>query len=468
MTVTIPFFRNKTIQDNVTKQPRRIPRIDKTESLQCNKELTYGLYHNQYAGIRLGASLAYAPIAVPVFFMGLPTITSEDTKTNDRLKDLCKEFSLQMSALHTETHRDGTVWVFPFYSSSDRKLHWEYIPDESVTDIIRNIDTNEIIKIVTKESLVLSTGENTTLNSVRTRVFTKTKVTETFEGAVPDGELHKPIRTNVAGILPINFTNNLDLNEVRGHSDYERIISDLKDYHDIDLARSVMLAKYKTKMLINLASGSSLETFLSNNGYKDINDIDTAAMDLLIMQNQDTIDFKSPELSAYQAYSEALAGKFKKIVEASGVPEIAWGLKTTGNHATSDEQMFTLSKFIESKQDQKTEKYRILYKASLQILSIAEMSMYQSENIKVEWGRLDAVSIEKKAEILVKFATAIKTLVDGGVATENQIFELWKEYYPEETTETIQEFNLGLSMMAKYKQYRDASYRDTQDVILND
>ena len=58
------------------------------------------------------------------------------------------------------------------------RLHWEIIPDGSVTDIIRSIETGVIIKIVTNEQLTVTVDDNKTVVVNRKRVFTREKIVE--------------------------------------------------------------------------------------------------------------------------------------------------------------------------------------------------------------------------------------------------------------------------------------------------
>ena len=68
------FKKKPTIESsNVIKGLARMPvSKDWTDQYTVNSELTRGLYHNTYPGMKLAGGLAYPPIAIPVNFMGLP------------------------------------------------------------------------------------------------------------------------------------------------------------------------------------------------------------------------------------------------------------------------------------------------------------------------------------------------------------------------------------------------------------
>lgn len=454
------FFNRTATNENKIRQ-RRMSRgvVDWTESIVVDRDVTYGLYHNEYNGMKLAGSLAYAPIAVPVWFMGLPVPESDDERVQQMLDSLTEDFSTLMQQIHTECHRDGTIWVWPYFSAEKRKLMWEIIPDTSITTVMRDIKTGDVSKIIAEEQMSISIDDMTTGNVVRKRTFTRDMIkTEWTQSTLIGVTLENEIIPNIARELPIHFANNADASEVRGHSDYERIIYDLKNYHDIELAQSETLAKFRPKLIINTKQAS---TWLANNGYNGISDIDVSKADLFLNVEGESVDIKFAD-NAYQAYESALKRTFRKIVEGSVVPEICWGIKVEGNLASAEEQMGLLLLFVEDKRGQKTAAYKRLFTASVRLMSVASMQATNPE-IEVKWGNLDKLSAKTKAEVFKAFAEGAARLVDGGAATKQQLYELWNNLYPAATIETYDEFVQGLSEMAKHKQFRDADYDMARD-----
>jgi len=450
---------------NVTKfSPRRPAPRDWTDDLVVNKELTKGLFHNTYPGMKLAGGLAFAPIAIPVWLMGypVPSPVEEDESASEDIEYLLDHFKTEMKQIHLQCHRDGTIWIFPKWVASLNKLIWEFIPDPSVSDIIRDIETGEIVEIIVDELLGIKIGENKVVYVRRKRYFTTKKITELWlEGKdqVPK-ELKSKTYRNIAGILPVPFSNNKDAEEVRGYPDLERIITDLKSYHDIDLQRSNMLAKFQPKMVQRVNDPAS---WLSNNGYTDINQIKVYDLDVIINKGEvEATEFQSLDFSAYTAYEGALKQKFQKIVEASGVPEIAWGLKTTGNNASVEESMASLVKFVIDKQEQKTNQYEKLFFASLSLYRMATIGG-SGVPLKIKWNDLDAVSDATKATVFKGFAEAVGVLVKNAAMTKEQLLNLWTQLYPKATKEEYDIFVLGLSDMAQHVQYTNASYSETLD-----
>jgi hypothetical protein len=451
--------------EDKTRQPARIPiSYDWTDNYPANTDLTRNLYHNTYPGMKLAGGLAYPPIAVPVWFMGVPTpkpVDENDEATTEELEELVKMFSLDMQQIHTECHRDGTVWIWPHWSAKLGKLIWEFIRDDAISAIVRDLDTGEIVEIITDEEILVQTAYQKTGTVRRRRTFTREKITvEWLTGkTILKTELKDRSMRNPTGILPIPFANNGESGYIRGHSDYERIITDLKDYHDIDLARSTMLAKFNPKMIQEV---KNVDDWLTNNGWATIADIDIAKTDLIInLAEQEKTSFEFPE-NAHEAYGSALKQKFQKIVEASGVPEIAWGLKTEGNRASVEESMGTLIKYVHDKQDRKKEPYKDLFLASLKILRAVSM-VEALPDIEITWNDLDAVSDEVRSQIFGNFCKGVAEITKSATVTKQQLFNLWKGMYPETTEENYDEFVKGMSEMGAHNQWNSASYTEALD-----
>lgn len=457
------WFKSKKTIDSAqkTKQDARRPvNIDWTDSLACNTELTAGVYHNSYPGLKLAGGLAFPPIVIPVWMMGLPIVIVDNDEDQSIIDNILIDRHSQLIQLHIECHRDGTIWVWPKWSAKKNNLVWEYMPDSTVSDIIIDMETRDIVKIITDEEIQITTGYNTTAYIRRRRHFTKSRIDVFYmsgKSAIPEGLKDKSVR-NPLGNLPIPFPNNKDLNSARGHSDLERILPDLKDYHDIDLQRSYLLSKFSPKQVQTVKSPADWKT---NNGLSSINDLDIATIDFILNMPDEKTEFVYPQ-SAYEAYSETLKQKFRKIVEASGVPEIAWGLKTTGNHASVAESMSSFIQFVHNKQQQKNEPYKKLFEASLSLMKAAKFGKNNNE-IKISWNPMDSVSDEVKSIVFKNFAQGMAALTQSAAITKQQQFELWKKMYPDATEEDLSEYIVGISDTAGHNRANSASYAEFLD-----
>jgi len=448
-----------TRKENPTRQSKRNPNsIDFTDSMQCNSALTFGLYHNQYTGMKLAGALAFAPIAVPVWFMGLPIPETANEADQQLLRNITEQFSTFMEQLHVACHRDGTVWIWPFFSAIDGLLHWEMIPDASVVGIVHSVQTCNVIRIITNEELTVTLDDERTATANRRREFTREKVTETWTGQKLPENLTSGTMRNMSGELPIAFANNAEAMATRGHSEYERIIYDLKDYHDIDMMQSATLAKFNTKMISTVKNA---DEYLKNNGYADISEINVASSDFFMNVEGEKTELLFPT-NAYQAYESALKRKFRKIVEGSGIPEICWGIKVEGNLASAEAQMGLLVQFVKDKREQKTKPYQRLFAASMRLMGIVAMQPVSSD-IVIKWGALDELSAKTKAEVFKAFAEGVAALINSAGVTKEQLYHLWDSLYPDTTRETMDEFIVGIGRMGKHKQWKDASYVEVMD-----
>ena len=440
------FKSNKNNGDN-TKTARRWTTaavVDWTNNLSCNTSLTRGIYRNTYQGMKL-AGFGFNVINVPVSFMGLPIVSVPgDDESTEIMQDLATEYRRQLRSIHTQCHRDGTIWVYPEYKKA---LSWRMIPDDIVSKIDMVLDEERMVRVETTEEITVSMAGSDTANTVTKKViYTESEVVTTYTGS---GAPADSIVVNTAGILPVPFANNADVNEIRGHSDYERILADLKNYHDIDLAESTALAKFKTKMVQHV---SNWKDWLSNNGFSssgsDIDTLDIGAQDLIVNQTDEKTEFVHPS-GAVEGYETKLKTIFHKLVELSGIPEIAWGLKTEGNLASVEENMAILMQYCADKQEQKITPYTVLFNASARLMAQA-FKLPEGVEVEISWDALDATSEATRAEIFKQYADAISSIVNVAGMTQNQLFNLWRAVMPSITEDEFKDWQKGTRWMISH------------------
>jgi len=459
------WFKTKEETTNPTKQsPRRPKPLDITEQPQVNKTLTYGLYHNSYPGMKLAGAMAFTPIAVPLWFMGIPTPTAGDDAVDKELAEISEMMARHMKQIHLQCHREGTIWIMPKIDARTRALVWEFISDDAVVDIIKDLNTGEPVQIITDEEITLSIGEEKQVTVRRKRYYSRERIDVRWvsgAGQVP-GVLRDQSMRNPLGILPIPFSNNSDGDEIRGHSDYERIISDLKNYHDIDLKQSTFLAKFEPKLGLHV---TNVDDWLVNNGEEkgSLSTLDVFERDILFFVKDETGEYLFPE-NAMEAYDKKLQQIFRKLVEGSGMPEIIWGTKVEGNHASAQENMNNLVKFVEDKREQKADSYKALFSASLRLLRLATMTADSLPAIKIKWNNLDSLSDETKAKIFRDFAQGLAFVQSAASGTKEMMWNMWKRMFPGVAPEKLNEFILGISDMAKHKQFAATDYAIIADM----
>lgn len=451
-----------------TKRGTRRPvKKDWTEDYTINLELTKGLYHNQYPGFKLSGGLAYPVIAVPVSFMGFPVIKTNDDNdktTNEKLATIVERFIMDMKKIHIQSHRDGTCWIYPKYDRESGEVVLEFIPDDTITDIVKDMNTGKVIALYTDERITIKTGYNSTASARRIRIFTAQKVEVMYKevqgstnGVIRDKSMRNPI-----GILPIPFANNSDGQEIRGYSDYERILSNLKNYHDVKLSEAEILAKFKTKMI--LKGLDNVADWLDQNALDDIDDLDIRDHEIFFNVKNEELDFKVPERTT-EGHHLSLKNDFRLIVQGSGIPEIVFGVKTEGNANTAEEQMASLIHFVKDKKRAKVRPYEMLFMAIMRLYQIVEpANRYQADNLVVEWEDLDAVSDKVKSEIFKNFAQGLASIMSVAALTKQQLFELWKQNFPNATKENYDEFIIEIEAMSAFKRITSASLQEGMEM----
>ncbi len=451
------FFRLK--QKNKEYAPTHIARktrsaTDTTESYQCNAALTQGLWHNTYPRLTLAAGLAHPIIQIPVSFMGLPSPTSDDEATTAELEGLVVAFATQMRNIHIQCHRDGTIWILPVWNVEAGRLVWEFIPDETVTDIIKDSVTGEIKEVWTQESMTVSTTFDKTATYIRKRHFTKDKLIITYSDVQGDASVKNTAYRNPLGVLPIPFANNADFGNARGHSDYERILPLLTQYHDLGRASAVTLAKFKPKLVVKV----------DKDGRKDWekDDLDIESLDLMVVGPDDAVELLTPDRST-DPYLKMQEQIFLTIIESIGIPELFLGGMATGNHASVEESMTSLIRLVRNKQNQKNRAYEALLTASLNIQRMVALNRQPAGNVLMGWAELDAVSDKSKAEIFASFTKGIATAFASGVMTKAQAYGLWKQMFPGVTESTLEEYIEGIRDTAQHNQYNGAGYTEALD-----
>src|SRR6266403_5104117 len=107
------FFWNlsKAQQDNVNPGRRRIQtpaNTDMSELNAANEDLLIGLYEGTYPGLKLASALAFPIVFVPVSFMGMPTPSSEDPKTQALLTEIMEDAQQPLNRVFTRRAIVGT------------------------------------------------------------------------------------------------------------------------------------------------------------------------------------------------------------------------------------------------------------------------------------------------------------------------------------------------------------------------
>ncbi len=448
-------------QNPLKNYNRRPNPIDLSEAWVINDALAIGLYQGSYPGLKLASALAYPIVFVPVSFMGLPVPTSDDPKVQELLDEILESATTTLQKLFLLRRIVGTSWIWPNWDARLGRINHELIPNASVVDIIRDLDTGEVLQIITDEQITVKKSENQTGIVQRKRYFTRASVRVEYSGDAPANLVSRQSR-NPSGIMPIPFANDVLDNSLRGQSVFGRILADLKNYHDTDLKWSETLVKFNVKM-VQTITASPAQWFAQNPQFGDASDFDVSSADFLMNKfGEEDTKFVFPDAAVTDAFDKKLSQTFYKIVEGSGVPEMAFGLVSTGNHASAEEQMTVLANTVEDDRTQICDPVYAYFSACLRLMMGATMTQGDPE-FDLTWNDLETVSQEVKSKIFQSFADGISKLQGVAAMPLETLHGLFKTTFPKATESDFAKWRTSLDAAAKYKQFQSASYIDALD-----
>jgi hypothetical protein len=442
---------------------RRPNPVDLSESWVINDDLAIGLYQGSYPGLKLASALTYPIVFVPVSFMGLPIpkAKSKDPKTQEMLDAIMASATTTLQRLFLLRRIVGTSWIWPNWDAKNGRIYHELIPNASVVDIIRSIDSGEVLQIITEEQITVKVAENQTSVITRKRYFTATSVRVEYTGDVPANLVNRQTR-NPSGIMPIPFANDVLDNSIRGQSVFGRLLSDLKNYHDTDLKWTQTLVKFNVKMVQSITAKPA-DWFEQNPQFGDADSFDIEKAELLMNKHgEEETEFVFPEAAMTEAFEKKLGQNFYKIVQGSGVPEMAFGLVTTGNHASAEEQMTTLANTVRDDQTQIDAPIHEYFAACLRLMAGATMTQIDPE-FDHGWNDLEVVSQDTKAKIFQMFSDGVSKLAGAAAMPLETQHKLFLMTYPKATEADFEAWRTGLDKAAKYKQFQTATYIEALD-----
>ena len=86
-----------------------IGRRDLSYPLSANEELTTGLYHGTYPGLEKASPLARIPINIRVSMIGIPSFTSEDERTQDKIGEIIALMNREIKIIKWAYLNNGTT-----------------------------------------------------------------------------------------------------------------------------------------------------------------------------------------------------------------------------------------------------------------------------------------------------------------------------------------------------------------------
>lgn len=428
--------------------------------VQANEDLYRGLYHGTAKGWQFASPLCYIPINVLTVMMGYPTPEADEGPYKDATQAALTYIMDELSTRVIPTHRGslitGNAWRWPTFNAklSDSKgnpgaIALDALPDSIVCDILQDVQSGRIISILTDELIRLKTGENQIMITERKRRYDMDRVTTKWLGPRP-ALAEDSIVLNVAQMLPENFANEPNEGEVRGHSQFERVLRTFKDYHDLAFRKSETLAKFVPKLIQEVDNCATWRTENHLESDEDFLAFDPASADFILSRTGNKSEYLFLPADATASIEKAMETDYILVVEGSGIPELFWGPLATGNHASTDSDILLATEFAKSKQGELGPHWYNVFVGALRQLSIARGEQYG--DFKVKWGRFSMVSPEVRSKMLLSWAQAASAFVNSGSCTKEQLFAMWQDLYPDYSAMKPEEFIAGINDMALFKQ----------------
>jgi len=287
-------------------------------------------------------------------------------------------------------------------------VRWKHIKPETVYKYIVDPDTNDLKALITKETITYYRENGKLSIYSEQKTYTEQKIIISRSGSPPENINKSEIKRNPVKMLPIVFANNRESGEIEGNSDYERIISYIKAYSEINKSAHETLINIGPKLV---QYASDIDKWLAQNGYDSTSDVDISTVDFIgNVYEKEKTEFIIPQ-KIIDGHLSLMKNGFINMVEATGIPEIVWGVKMQGNHASAQEQMGVLLSFVDDKQRQAEVPYYQLMRATLLLEAIAN-TQKAPENIIISWNDLDSLNEVERSEIFKNWSDGLAKLLE--------------------------------------------------------
>jgi hypothetical protein len=448
-------FGGKRKVDADKKEARSIRTRDATGTIVANVELLDGLYYGEIPALQLASPLALVPANTPVSLIGIPMPTADDDVTKGRLKRITTEYADDFPTIERTKLIHGTAWRWARYDAKNMKAVWESIPDDSIEALEVDVVSGEIVAIYTHDIYNVSIDRDKTKKKERYRKITRERINVKWVGGMTQhgnstvfGETSS---VNPFGHMPRPFGHDCKDGAWRGHSVYGRNLRLFKAYHEVMLQQIRILAEFNPKLVHNV---SEVKEWMKNNGYTGIDQVDEDVFSsrfFLNKMSEEKTEMVYLSSDATKSHDDALDRITRLLISGSNVPELFWGGLATGNAASTDTQKDQVVQYIQSLQTEDSTQYEGLFNDTLEILSFVEM--WQYSKCKMSWDKIDMLSEETKAKVLNTVAAGIGTIVTTAGGTKDDIYFLWKKFYPDLPEKDIEAFVDGIKETAKHKAF---------------
>lgn len=439
--------------------------VDLTFPDTVNYDLAMDLYYNRKAGYKLGAFFCYSIIATPLTFMGFPHFDVEDWERvdnqewwEDRFKFYNENMMISKQDIQKLCHITGTVGVFPWFDLKAGYVKLYFIKSKYITDIYTNPDTQELTGIRTEIDYTFTWDDNKDYNFSEVRVYTKSTIKVTRIGGIPPGVRGSETKRNPTGELPVFFTNDREPGEFEGHSDFERVISLVKAYSEINLTAHEESANMRAKLVQKV---ENKDLWLIANGFSNIDDVSIENTDFIVNVGEETTEILVPA-NLVDNHIKLMSVDFWNIIQTSKIPEIFWGLEAAGNYASAGKQDKFGMAFIKAKQHQADPPYRQLANNIMKLDALA-YNQTVPEDIICSWDDFDSLTETERAEVFDKWASGIQKLTESHAIDLQGVHEMLLQLTKKGITEKYEEFKKQIEEYGTLRAMLEQEYGGMRD-----
>ena len=427
------------------ERPNRPQSVDMTGGLPANADTLYGLFYGDVAELQFASPMAYTPVTVPRNLIGIPTPKAPDKKTQDAVKIILDDQSEECPIIVQTYLLIGTAWRWCRWSQKLGRVIWEAIPDQNVTDIEIDLDTNEINVVWDHVMIKYIDGYNQVKYAERKRRIGRDYIQIWWTNSSNNSELKNVKMNNPFGFIPIPFGHECKEDEWRGHSIFGRNLRLFKSTHDIQRGRDEILAKFKPKLA---QQTSNVNEWLKNNGFNSLNDVDPFEDDFYInTADQEKTEFLYLPADATRQHTEAINANNMLIVIGSGVPELFWPGLATGNHASTETQKDLGISYIHDLRRELNRAFTQLFNQTLTIKGFMEQTSYSE--VRNGWDQFEMVSKEVQARIFQLFTQGLGTIIQNASMGYDDIKYFIDKFYPDMPERTRKKIKDGMYEMLK-------------------
>jgi hypothetical protein len=291
------------------------------------------------------------------------------------------------------------------------RLVWEAIPDDAITQIVVDPDSGEILELYVDEYIYFNKRYQALEYGRRERHITRERVSERWRGSIN----RQVVYPNPFGFLPVPFGRDCWEGEWRGASVFARALRLIRATHDISYKRDEILATFTPKLVQTIAGGQAqVAQWRRHNALTDDKPFDPYGMDFVINQDGDRTEFLNPG-DMTSGHNAAIRDNERRIIIASGLPQLFFGELSTGTQAGGETQSKVAVDNVKDEQAGLLKPTLELVNQSLTIL--AHLRFTSVPRVRVAFGALDLMSAEQKARVLGMYASALSALMGSGTLT---------------------------------------------------